>query len=135
VGGQPAPRVVATVPLRRSGHGAGRCSPRAHWAGRAGGVPPLPDQPGPLQPVSGPASGLRVQLLAAEAPQVPLAEQPPMPRGKPPSRCPPGRYWVLVPGADALPGLPGAQASGAYLPDEVAPAETTAERCRCPRRL
>jgi len=105
------------------------------WA-RVGGVPPLPDQPGPLQPVIGPASGLRVQLFAAEAPLVPVAEQPTDAQGEATFTLPAGRYWVLVPWYDALPGLPGAQASGAYLPDgrlvlawaavEVAPAETTA---------
>lgn len=102
----------------------------------AAGAPPPPDQPGPLQAVIGPASGLRVQLFAAEAPLVLVAEQATDAQGETTFTLPVGRYWVLVPWYHALPGLPVAQASGACLPDgrlvlawaavEVAPAETTA---------
>jgi hypothetical protein len=87
------------------------------WRLGRGGAAPRPDQP-PRPPVRlGPGADALVQVVAADAPAVLVAEGVTDVAGRVTFALPPGRYWVFVPWEAAVPGVPAGVASGGNRPD------------------
>jgi hypothetical protein len=81
-----------------------------------GSAAPRPEAPPVPPPDLGPASGAVVRAVPAGSPGTMVAEAIADGEGRAALDLPPGRYWVLVPYRQEVPGLPGAPASGTNLP-------------------
>jgi hypothetical protein len=81
------------------------------------GVVPGPGMPPPGPWVIGPAAGAIVQAFDPQAPDIPLAERTADDNGQVSFDLAPGRYWLVVPWSDAVPGQPGAPPVGVALPN------------------
>jgi hypothetical protein len=81
-----------------------------------GGAPPPPGLAAPGPQALGGVAGVMVQALGSDAAPVALAEATTDAQGQATLAVPPGQYWVVVPVADQLPGLPGAGALAMELP-------------------
>lgn len=81
-----------------------------------GGPPPPPGLPAPGPQALGGVGGVTVQALGRDALQAVSAEATTDAQGQATLVVPPGQYWVVVPVAGQLPGLPGAGALAMELP-------------------
>jgi hypothetical protein len=83
----------------------------------AGGAPPARGMEAPAPQRLGVGAGLPVQALAHDGSGTVIAQAVTDTDGKASLDVAPGQYWVVVPAAGGLPGMPGAGALVSQLPD------------------